>query len=441
MRAWLRGPWLRGADRGLLPYQIVMGVTTGSIGGIIVVLGPLRDEQGFSDTEIGIVVAGGFLAAFAAQVALAPYADRGHGRAMAVAGMALGAAALGAMAVLDGIAAWTASRAALGFSAGLVLPGLRRAASVMNPAKAGENLGRLMVGEVLGFVAGPVISAVMVTVGGLRAPFVAFAAGMALFLPVVARLPADRGLTDARRRSSLDLLGRPRLQGALIMILGYFVVVGAFEAVLPVMFQDRGGDPIHTSIAFTVLALPIAAVGPRAGRLADRLGPARMAAAGMGVVAVLTATYGFWPGLAAPIAVMALVGVADGFGATAGQVAVARAVPEQRQAGAMGLMGAVEVLGAGVAAIPAAVAYDLWGERPAWAATGAASLVLIFAGWLRMRDPGPATADGRPPAGAGQPPTHPGEPSDDAGQPPARPGEPSEDAGQSSTRRMGSPMS
>lgn len=197
MRAWLRGPWLRGADRGLLPYQIVMGVTTGSIGGIIVVLGPLRDEQGFSDTEIGIVVAGGFLAAFAAQVALAPYADRGHGRAMAVAGMALGAAALGAMAVLDGITAWTASRAALGFSAGLVLPGLRRAASVMNPAKAGENLGRLMVGEVLGFVAGPVISAVMVTVGGLRAPFVAFAAGMALFLPVVARLPADRGLTDA----------------------------------------------------------------------------------------------------------------------------------------------------------------------------------------------------------------------------------------------------
>ena len=434
MRAWLRGPWLRGADRGLLPYQIVMGVTTGSIGGIIVVLGPLRDEQGFSDTEIGIVVAGGFLAAFAAQVALAPYADRGHGRAMAVAGVALGAAALGAMAVLDGIAAWTASRAALGFSAGLVLPGLRRAASVMNPAKAGENLGRLMVGEVLGFVAGPVISAVMVTVGGLRAPFVAFAAGMALFLPVVARLPADRGLTDARRRSSLDLLGRPRLQGALIMILGYFVVVGAFEAVLPVMFQDRDGDPIHTSIAFTVLALPIAAVGPRAGRLADRLGPARMAAAGMGVVAVLTATYGFWPGLAAPMAVMALVGVADGFGATAGQVAVARAVPEQRQAGAMGLMGAVEVLGAGVAAIPAAVAYDLWGERPAWVVTGAASLVLIFAGWLRMRDPGPATADGQPPA-------RPGESSEDAGQSSTRPGESSEDAGQSSTRRMGSPMS
>lgn len=277
MRAWLRGPWGRGADRGLLPYQIVMGATTGSIGGIIVVLGPLRDEQGFSDTEIGIVVASGFLAAFVAQVALAPFADRGHGRAMAVTGVALGAAALGAMAVLDGIAAWAVSRAALGFSAGLVLPGLRRAASVMNPAKAGENLGRLMVGEVLGFVAGPVISAVMVTVGGLRAPFVAFAAGMVLFLPVVARLPADRGLTDARRRSSLDLLGRPRLQGALIMILGYFVVVGAFEAVLPVMFQDRGGDPMHTSIAFTMLALPIAVVGPRAGRIADRLGPARMA--------------------------------------------------------------------------------------------------------------------------------------------------------------------
>lgn len=406
MRTWLRGPWRRGADRGLLPYQMVMGVTTGSIGGIIAVLGPLRDEQGFTDTQIGVLVACGFLAAFAAQVALAPLADRGHGRTMAVAGIALGAAALGTMAALDGITAWAVSRAALGFSAGLVLPGLRRAASVLNPARAGENLGRLMVGEVFGFVGGPMTSAVLVTVGGLRAPFVVFAAGLALFLPVVARLPADRGLTDASSRSSLDLLRRPRLQGALILVFGYFAMAGTLEAVLPVMFQDRGGGSIHTGIAFTVLALPIAAVSPRAGRAADRLGPARMAASGMAVVAVLTSTYGFWPGLAAPMAVMALAGVADGFGTTASQAAVARAVPEQRQASAMGLMGAVEVLGAGVAAIPAAVVYDLGGERPAWAAAGAASLVLIGVGFLRMR--------GADPAG---------------------------DGGQSSTRRMGSPMS
>ena len=421
MRARLRGPWGRGADRGLLPYQMVMGVTTGSIGGIIAVLGPLRDEQGFTDTQIGVVVACGFLAAFLAQVALAPLADRGHGRIMAVAGVALGAAALGAMAVMDGIAAWAASRAGLGFAAGLVLPGLRRAASVLNPSKAGENLGRLMVGEVLGFVVGPVISAAMVSVGGLRAPFVVFAAGMALFLPVVARLPADRGLTDTGRRSSLDLLRRPRLQGALIMVFGYFAMVGAFEAVLPIMFQDRGGGPIHTGVAFTLLALPIAVVSPRAGRAADRLGPVQMAASGMAVVAVLTMTYGFLPGLAAPMAAMALVGVADGFGATASQVAVARAAPEQRQAGAMGLMGAVEVLGAGVAALPAAVAYDFWGERPVWAVTGAASLVLVGAGWLRLR--------GSDPTGA------------DAGQSSASSSEPPASTGQPPTRRMGSPMS
>ncbi|MYI15953.1 MAG: hypothetical protein F4108_09720, partial [Acidimicrobiaceae bacterium] len=64
----------------LLPFQVLMGVTAGGIGGIVTVLGELRDQLGFSGTGIGVMVASGFVAAFVSQVALARLADMGHAR-------------------------------------------------------------------------------------------------------------------------------------------------------------------------------------------------------------------------------------------------------------------------------------------------------------------------------------------------------------------------
>ena len=73
----------------MLPYKLLMGVTAGGIGGIVTVLGELRDELGFSGTGIGIMVASGFVAAFLSQVTLARLADVGHSRVMATVGIAL----------------------------------------------------------------------------------------------------------------------------------------------------------------------------------------------------------------------------------------------------------------------------------------------------------------------------------------------------------------
>lgn len=91
------------------------------------------------------------------------------------------------------------------------------------------------------------------------------------------------------------------------------------------------------------------------------------------------------------VAVMIVAGVADGYGFTAGQVAVSRAVPERRQAGALGLMGAVEVLGAGTAALPAAALYGEFGARATWVAVASASLVCLGLGALRIRGTDPVT--------------------------------------------------
>ena len=85
------------------------------------------------------------------------------------------------------------------------------------------------------------------------------------------RLPPDRGLLDlARRPTSFDLLSNRRLQGALIIVGGYFMIIGAWEAVLPVVFADRGAGAGMTGIAFTVVTLPVMLVGTRAGSRAWR---------------------------------------------------------------------------------------------------------------------------------------------------------------------------
>ena len=387
----------RGADRELLPFQLLMGVTAGGIGGIVTILGELRDELGFSGSGIGIMVASGFLAAFLSQVTLARLADVGHYRAMATVGIVLSAVAMLMMVFAVDLEVWILSRAALGFAGGLILPGVRRAASVHDPVRAGENLGRMVVAETTGFIFGPSLTALLVWLGGIRLPFAVFAAAMLLFLPVALRLPPDRGLLDrSRRATSFDLLRGRRLQGALTIVGGYFMMIGAWEAVLPVMFADRGAGAAVTGLAFTMVALPIILVGTRAGRLADRVGPVRVTMAGLVAVSVGAMTFGVIPGVIPIAGVMMLVGVADGFGFTAAHAVVARAVPEQRQAAALGLMGAAEVAGAAVSALPAAWMYESYGSGPTWAAVGLTVLVLVVLGWLRVRGTVPVSGPDAP---------------------------------------------
>jgi MFS family permease len=363
-----------------------------AIGGIIAVLGELRDEFGFSNTEVGVIVAAGFLAAFVAQIGLAQFADRGHARVMATAGLLLSAGALGIMVFVDGLSMWIAARAALGFGGGLAFPGLRRAATVLDPQRVGENLGRLVVGEVVGFMFGPVVAGVLVKLGGIRLPFVVFAIALGALAPMALRLPPDAGRLDtSTRRTAFDLLRGQRLQAALMFVGGYFMLIGAFEAVLPVMFADRGASSLTTGIAFMLMAVPVVFISTAAGRIADRHGPPRVATIGITVVALVTMSYGFLPGIVIPVCVMTVVGAADGFGFLAGQVMVSRAVEEERQAGALGLMGAVEVLGAGVAAIPAALLYDHAGVEVVWLTMGTTTLAILGLARLRLRGTSPVS--------------------------------------------------
>ena len=173
---------------------------------------------------------------------------------------------------------------------------------------------------------------------------------------------------------------------------GYFTMIGAFESVLPVMLHDRGGTSLHIGITFTAFCLPVMAVSSHAGRLADRISPARIALTGMALSSASVLAYGYIPGLILLVALMVLAGFADGYGSVGGQIVVSRSVPEERQAGALGLMGAAQVLAAGLAAFPAATAYERLGERPTWLIVGTTSLIMLGIGGLLIRGTTPISS-------------------------------------------------
>ena len=324
---------------------------------------------------------------------LSRFADRGYGRQMVTAGVAVAGLSVFAMAFAEQLWIWILLRASLGFATGLVVPGVRRAAAVHDPERVGENLGRLVVGDMTGFLLGPVAAALLERAFGFQAPFLALAVVMVLFLPFAARLPADRGELDASgRKNSFDLLRIRRLQGALILVLGYFSLIGAWESVMPVMFADRGGTPLATGIAFTLLGIPMILFSTLAGRTADRIGPPQVALGALTIIALSTMAYGFIDSIAVLVSFQGLLGVADAFGFTATQVAVSRAVPQERQAAALGLMGGVQVLGAGAFAFPAAAVYQATGEEVTWVAVGLVMLAIVGLGALRLRGTAPASA-------------------------------------------------
>ncbi|HLM19410.1 MAG TPA: hypothetical protein VK549_16430, partial [Acidimicrobiia bacterium] len=78
----------------MLPYCIVAGSMSLGYGSIYTLLADLRDRYGFTEAQLGYIVAAGFLAGFVTQLALARLADRGYAPMLVRGGILL---AMGAM--------------------------------------------------------------------------------------------------------------------------------------------------------------------------------------------------------------------------------------------------------------------------------------------------------------------------------------------------------
>jgi EmrB/QacA subfamily drug resistance transporter len=137
----------------------------------------------------------------------------------------------------------------------------------------------------------------------------------------------------------------PSLLATLLQNLGSFAVL---FLVIMYLQGPRGLSPIHASLLMVPGYVIGAAVGPYAGRLADRLGPVLPATAGLAVsvlallvFAQMTTTTGLW----LPAVGNAIIMVGGGFFYAANSAAVMRSCPPERLGIASGVLRTASSIG------------------------------------------------------------------------------------------------
>ncbi|MEO5839257.1 MAG: MFS transporter [Acidimicrobiales bacterium] len=368
----------KSTTRTFLPYFIVSGSLSLGYGSIYTLLPALRDELGFSEQELGVLVGVGFFTGVLAQVWLSRYADRGYASIMVRAGIAIAAVSALTCAVSTELWQFIAARAFLGLGSGMVGPAIRRVVIARDPERIGENLGKQGSFDISGFVLGPLLAGGIAELFDFQAPF------WALFLLYVGiffvgmRLDLSAARADSRGRALRSLLALPPIRAALSASIAFYITIGMFEAVWALLLTDLGARKILISITLSLFTVPMIFLAPTGGRYAQRYGPLRVAGFSVLVAALCTLSYGFLP-LWPVLVISALHAVADSFTMPANQVAVAISSPPEHVGAGQGLLGAVGLTVAGIVAVIGGGVYGHFGRGALF--IGTAASMLAFLAW------------------------------------------------------------
>ncbi|NNE72380.1 MAG: MFS transporter [Acidimicrobiales bacterium] len=371
-------------DRNV-PYYAVTAVLTIGYGSVFTLLAEWRERFGFTETELGLIASAGFFAGFAAQVGLAPLADRGKTPQMIRGGVALAAVGMFGMVLANALWAFVLSRVVFGLSTGAVAPAMRRLIITRDPDNLGANLGRLAAFDLAGFVLGPVVAAVLVELGGIRLPFLALTTANACLLSWVARLDLDTPPGDGTKRRTGPLLRVPGIQAALLAGIAFYLSIAYFEATWALLLDDLGAETWVIGVSLSVFTLPMVLLAPTGGRVTQRLGHSAVVGWSIAAASVCTLLYGWLGSLWAVLLVSFVHASADAFTLPANQVAIAQASPPEQIAAAQGLFSAVGTLVSGVAAFAAGALYENQGPKVLYTAAAAGMVVFLAASLGRSR--------------------------------------------------------
>lgn len=360
---------------GALSAALAMGY-----GVLFTVVGDYRAAYGISDTQVGIIIGLGFLSAFVAQILLAPIADRGRARMLVVVGVLVNVAGLLAMGFGEDFATITAGRLVSGIGIGAATPAIRRIVVLADPVNLGRNLGWLLSADVLGFALGPAVSAMLVGPLGLAAPFAVVAVASTVLVVFALRIDVHETTDFTAKRLAFDLLRVRPVAGAVVLGAAAFLMIGAFDALWDVVHEDLETPLWMANLGITLFAIPLIVLGPIGGRYAQRVGPFPLAAWGLVAAAVFMTVYGLVPNGTWIFGVSIAHSLTDGFTIAASGVAISMAVPEDRQAGAQGVLGAAQALAGGIAAIAIGATYDQFGRATAYGAAAVAMTALMVIG-------------------------------------------------------------
>ena len=360
-----------------IPYYVVTAVLIMGYGSVLTLLAEFRSRFGFSESELGVITAAGFLAGFVAQIALAPLADRGRTAQMIPAGVALAAVSMFAMVWATQLWAFVLARVLFGFSAGAVSPAMRRLIIVRDPEQVGQNLGRLTAVEISGFVLGPASAAAMVELGGLRLPFIVLGLANVAMLAWVSRLDLRTSANGGTKYKTWPLLQEPRIQAALLAGIAFYLTIAYFETTWAVLLDDLGAQTWLVGTSLSLFTIPMIVLAPTGGRLTQKIGHSAIVGKSITVAAVCTALYG-WIDMLCPVLLISLVhAVADAFTLPANQVAIATASPPEQLAAGQGLFSGIGTLVSGMVALVAGFLYENNGPKVLYTTAAVAMVVLL----------------------------------------------------------------
>lgn len=364
-------------------YSALSASLAAGYGVLFTIVSDYREDYGISETEIGWIIGAGFIVSFLAQLVLGPLGDRGFARRLVIVGILGNAVGLLVMGVGTSFEVLMFGRVLSGLALGFSFPAIKRIVVVGSGRDLGRNLGRLLSADVFGFALGPAVSAVLAGPFGLLAPFALIAFVSVVILVVSLTMPVAEGGAASDSRLALDLLKVRPFASAVFLGAGAYLMIGCFDALWDVVHSDLRTADWMANLGIILFAIPLIVLGPTAGRLAQRLGPLPVATAGLLVASIFMGSYGVLPTGQAIFAVVLVHAVTDGLTFAASGVAVGMAVPEERQAGAQGVLGAAQALSAGLMAVVSGTLYEEYGRLVAYAA-GAAGIVtfVVVAGAL-----------------------------------------------------------
>ena len=162
-----------------------------------------------------------------------------------------------------------------------------------------------------------------------------------------------------------------------------YIMIGAFDALWALVHDELGTTEWIANLGIALFALPLIFFGPAGGRLAQRVGPFRLGTVGLVLGAVFMASYGILPTGGLIFAVAMVHALSDGITISSTGVAVGMVVPEERQAGAQGILGAAQALMAGIMAAATGGIYEQFGRTAAYMVCAIVMLLLVGSGlWL-----------------------------------------------------------
>jgi MFS family permease len=373
-----------------------MGVLAAGYGVMFTMLDDWRSEYGIQETGLSMIIAIGFFTSFVAQLTIAPLADKGHARKLLSLGMLANAVGAVIMAFGESLPTFLLGRFVMGLGAGIAIPAIKRIVIVSDRENIGRNLGRGVSIEVAGFAIGPVIAALTVDTFNLAAPFIIITALTMIFGIIISQLNISETAAEDRtnERFALDLLKLRPVLGSILVGLALYVMIGVYDSLWVIMMDDLQAPNWVGNAGVALFGLPWIIFGTLGGKIAQRHGPLRVSAFGLGLGALYMTSYGF---LSMPYLMLGIglsQSILDSLTVTGIGIAVAQATPTERQAGASGLLGGMQTLTGGIAAVAAGASYEHFGQAFAFSATGMVMAMLVTSGcvlagkkWLQKPSP------------------------------------------------------